>query len=58
MDRIHDVIEAVRQSHQMPTFFPLLIGMFIIKRVSFLHTEDADIMGDNVPTSLMDGLNS
>ena len=58
MDRLNNVIEVVKQSHHMPTLLSLLVGMFIIKRNSFLHAEDDDVLGDNIPTSLMDGLNA
>ena len=56
MDRLNHVIEVVKQSHHMPALLSLLVGMFTIKKSSFIHAEDDDALGDNVPTSLMDGL--
>jgi len=56
MDRLNNIIEVVKQSHHMPALLSLLVGLFIIKKSSFLHVEDGDALGDNIPTFLMDGL--
>jgi len=56
MDRLNHVIEALRQSHHMPALLSLLVGLVLLKKENRLFRED-ETMGDNIPTSLMDGLN-
>ena len=57
MDRLNNVIEALRQSHHMPALLSLLVGLVLLKKESIMFRED-EAMGDNIPTSLMDGLNA
>ena len=57
MERLNHVIEALRQSHHMPALLSLLVGLVLFKKENSLLCED-EIIGDNIPTSLMDGLNS
>jgi hypothetical protein len=57
MDRLNHVIEALRQSHHMPALLSLLVGLVLLKKENRLFREDETI-GDNIPTSLMDGLNA
>jgi len=57
MDRLNHVIEALRQSHHMPELLSLLVGPVLLKKENSLFHED-EVIGDNIPTSLMDGLNA
>jgi len=58
MDRLDNVMEIAKSSHQhMPALVPLLVGLFIIKKKSCFLSDD-ETVGDNIPTSLMDGMNA
>lgn len=58
MDRLDHVMEIAKSSHQhMPALLSLLVGLFIIKKKSYFLSDD-DCLGDNIPASLMDGLNA
>jgi len=58
MDRINNVMEVVRQSHHIPAFLSLFVGLIVIKKRPSVFFNDDDAVGDNVPSTLMDGLNA
>lgn len=53
MDRIDQVIEIAKTSNQMPLLLSFLMGVFVVSRV---EVREEEILGDNVPTSLIEGL--
>jgi len=53
MDRLNHVIEAIRQSHHLPWVIAFFVGIVMVRNVS---ATDVDIMGDNMPTTLIDGM--
>lgn len=54
MDRLNHIIEVIRQSHHLPWVIAFFVGLVLVQSNKL---EDAEILGDNVPASLMDGLN-
>lgn len=57
MDRLNNVMEAVRHSHHIPAFLSLFVGLIVIKKRPSIFFNDDDVSGDNIPSTLMDGLN-
>ena len=56
MDRLNHFIELAKSSHQhMPVLLSLLVGLFGIKRGSFLFIDEV-ATGDNIPMTLIDSL--
>ena len=56
MDRIDHVIEIAKSSHQMPLLLSFLVGLFVIKHSRDIELYEDDIVGDNVPTTLIEGI--
>jgi len=56
MDRIDHVIEIAKSSHQMPLLLSFLVGLFIIRSSRDVELNEDDIVGDNVPTTLIEGI--
>ena len=56
MNRIDNVIEIAKSSHQMPLLLSFLVGLFVIKRSRGVELYEDDIVGDNVPTTLIEGI--
>jgi len=56
MDRIDHVIEIAKSSHQMPLLLSFLAGLFVIKHSRDIELYEDDIVGDNVPTTLIEGI--
>jgi len=54
MDRLNHIIEVIRQSHHLPWAIAFFVGLVLIRKS---RLEDTEILGDNVPASLMDGMN-
>jgi hypothetical protein len=42
--------------HNILAFMPVLIGMIIVKKRVYSNREDIDILGDNLPLTLIDSL--
>ena len=56
MDRLDHVVELAKSSHQhMPALLSLLVGLFSMKRDSFLSIGDEN-SGDNIPVTLMESV--
>ena len=56
MDRLDHVVELAKQSHHhLPALLSLLVGLFSIKRDSFLNIEEKN-SGDNIPVTLMESI--
>ena len=53
MDRIDHVIEIAKTSHQMPLLLSFLMGLFVVSRA---EGREEEVLGDNVPTTLIEGL--
>lgn len=56
MDRLNHVIEIARQSHHMPAILSLLVGLFLLRKESYLFSDDDNGIGDNIPLTLIDSL--
>ena len=52
MDRIDHVIEIANSSHHMPMLLSFLMGLFVVSRVEGRE----EVLGDNVPATLLEGL--
>ena len=56
MDRLEHVVELAKSSHQhLPALLSLLVGLFSMKRDSFLSIGEEN-PGDNIPTTLMESV--
>ena len=55
MDRLSHVIEIARHSHHMSGVLSLLIGLFLLRKESYLFSDEE--VGDNIPMTLIDALN-
>ena len=56
MDRLEHVVELAKASHQhLPALLSLLVGLFSIKKASFLNIEE-ETAGDNIPVTLMESI--
>jgi hypothetical protein len=59
MKNINHLVEMAGQSHQfMPALLSLFLGLIVIKKRPSVFFNENEITGDNIPTSLMDGLNA
>lgn len=56
MEKIKHLIEMVGQAHHMPALLSLLVGLMVVRKRPWLFFNDGEIAGDNIPASLMDGL--
>lgn len=57
MDRLNSAMDVVRQSHHVPAFLSLFVGLIVIKKRPSIFFNEDEVLGDNVPSTLMDGLN-
>ena len=56
MDRLKHVIELTKSYHQyMPALLSLFVGLFSIKKASFLYVDEGSF-GDNIPVTLMESV--
>jgi len=53
MDRLNHIIEVIRQSHHMPWAIAFFVGLVLVRKS---RLEDSEILGDNVPATLIEGL--
>jgi len=53
MERMNHLIEVAKQSQHLPWVFAFLIGLVFIKKD---RHDEAEILGDNVPTTLIEGM--
>lgn len=53
MDRINQMVEVVRQSHHLPWVLAFIVGLIIARKS---RIDDVEILGDNIPTTLIEGL--
>ena len=59
MDRIDHVVEIAKSSHHLPMLLPFLLGLFAVGRdrsADIADIRDDEIVGDNVPTTLIEGI--
>jgi len=56
MDRLNHVLEIAKHSHQMPAILSLLIGLFLLRKESYLFSDEDNGIGDNLPITLIDSL--
>jgi len=53
MERLNHIIEVMRQSHHLPWVIAFFVGLMVVRNSKF---DDSEILGDNVPTTLIEGL--
>ena len=53
MERIHNLIEMAKQSHHLPWALTFFVGLIMVKKD---RCDDVEILGDNVPTTLIEGI--
>lgn len=53
MEKIQHLIEMAKQSHHLPWALAFLVGLVMIKRD---RCDDVEMLGDNVPTTLIEEL--
>ena len=53
MEKIQHLIEMAKQSHHLPWALAFFVGLVITKKD---RCNDVEILGDNVPTTLIEGL--
>ena len=58
MERLDQIIAITKSSHHLPAFLSFLAGMLIAKKRVYSNWEDNDILGDNLPLTLIDSLSS
>lgn len=56
MEKINHMVEIANQSHHLPLFISFLIGVLTVKKRVYMNREDTDILGDNLPLTLIDSL--
>lgn len=54
MENINCVIEIAKQSHHLPWVLSFLIGLCIVRKEQSEY--EGELFGDNVPTTLIEGL--
>lgn len=57
MDRLSNVIEIAKHSHHMSAVLSFLIGLFLLRKESYLFSDEDNGIGDNLPLTLIDSLN-
>jgi len=59
MKNVNHLIEIAGQSHQhMMAFVSLLVGLIVIKKNPYIFFSDDEIVGDNIPVTLMESKES
>ncbi len=53
MDRLNHIIEVIRQSHHLPWVIAFFVGLIVVRNSKL---DDVGILGDNVPTTLIEGM--
>lgn len=53
MERLNHIIEVIRQSHHLPWVIAFFVGLIVARSSKF---DDVEMLGDNVPTTLIEGL--
>ena len=56
MNRLNNVIEIAKHSHHMPVILSLLIGLFLLRKESYLFSDEDKGIGDNIPLNLIDSI--
>ena len=56
MERIDHVVEIAKSSHHIPMLLPFLLGLFAVGRDRGADGREEKIMGDNIPTTLIEGI--
>ena len=52
-----NIINIVEQSHQhMPALLSLFLGLIVIKKDPSIFFSDGEVMGDNIPITLMESI--
>ncbi|MDD5617641.1 MAG: hypothetical protein PHG69_00965 [Candidatus Omnitrophica bacterium] len=60
MKNINHLVQIVSQTHHLsaPALLSLFLGLIVIKKRPSVFFNEDEAVGDNIPTSLMDGLNA
>jgi len=57
MNRIDQVVEIAASSNHLPVVLLFLVGLFVRRKYSEpFYKDDSSIPGDNIPTTLIDGI--
>ena len=56
MNRIDQVVEIAASSNHLPVVFSFLMGLVIFKKSIRTYEYDTDVAGDNIPTTLIEGI--
>jgi len=56
MERLNHFIEITKSSYHLPAFLSFLVGMLVVNKRVYSNREDNDILGDNLPLTLIDSL--
>jgi len=57
MKNMNQVIDIVSQSqHHMPALLSLLVGFIAIRRNPSIFFSDGEVVGDNIPITLMESI--
>ena len=57
MFRVNHIVEIAKQSQQMPAVLSLLIGLFLLRKESYLFSSGEKVIGDNIPLTLAGKIN-
>jgi len=53
MDRMNHLMEVAKQSQHLPWVFAFFVGLVVVKKN---RNDDVELLGDNVPATLIEGL--
>ena len=56
MDKLNHLIEVARQSHNTPWILSFLVGFFAIRKVQYVPTNEDEVLGDNIPATLIENI--
>ena len=56
MNKITELIVAVKTSHYLPAMLSLVMGLLILKKQSFFFKDNDSVFGDNIPVTLIDSI--
>lgn len=57
MNRMDQVVEIAASSNHLPVVMSFLLGLFVThKHSEHFYEDDSDIPGDNMPTTLIEGI--
>ena len=56
MDRINNIVEIAGSSNHFPAFLSILVGLILLKKEAPFFAIDTEAPGDNMPTTLIEGM--